>query len=266
MHVPPGFGKTTTKRRNLRRRLKRQHAKSSIPHTTNPQSLGPTSHPQSSELLYVTPIPVFEQKIRASTLRHKNKKASQYLTEKIGQKIIFPAEKGALGAMFQVSATDTGAGAESIRTYGTRPISDVSRFLAPSERQDKRELPFNVFVTTVSLEEGGSYWPALNAENHCLAYDEDICAADRCMEMTSKLTRPTTDTMTWDEPSSTGASLADKRNQQYTEQIDDLLRAEMDWETAPKITEFSLLQSGQIVGWKVRLLYNIFAEPFSLVL
>ncbi|KAF9032164.1 hypothetical protein BDZ89DRAFT_1063543 [Hymenopellis radicata] len=143
-HVPPGQGRHQTRSRNLRRRVKKQHEQalaSGIPFETPPPppknlsttNLQPLGEPNGDSALNLSMF----------SLGNKNKKKGykQALEKPATAKIVFNSDEPS----------------SSISTPPTKSAPTQSfpfnqqRLIPPSERED---LPSNMFVTSVDVEEG----------------------------------------------------------------------------------------------------------------
>jgi len=159
LHVPPGQGKTTTQRRNLRRRLKKQHTKTStLVSGSSPADshFQPDIISQCADVLQPASwLPTFGQ----VSFRNKNKKRGfRISSNNPRQKIVFPLEKDALAAKVRVAAQLTDGAFATTQSSGNCPTSGRFRLISPSERQDRGELPCNMFVTIIDVEQCANDW------------------------------------------------------------------------------------------------------------
>lgn len=166
--VPPGQGKSATKNRNLRRRLKKQHERLSAEQASNGLlgvnniPLGPqVSVPVLEEILDISaddhtetaPGSNTPQTFMMASLSNKNKRKGfkQAMASTLPKKIVFadpeaaPAQAEPAPLPFPTaSASEVTAVAPSI----------FPRLIPPSEKQENGQLPVNMFVTSIDVEEG----------------------------------------------------------------------------------------------------------------
>ncbi|KAI0313247.1 hypothetical protein OF83DRAFT_1142260 [Amylostereum chailletii] len=162
--VPPGYGKPSTHSRNLRRRKKIQYERStesSLPlpaASANVTPLGIPSIPLSTTMIDDSAVaaPTSTPDYDMMTLSNKNKRRGfkRSMAGVIPQRITFDEPS-------QAPVLPSGAASTSV----SRPTSPTKfpRLIPPSEKQELGQLPPNMFVTSVDVEEG--LWPRKRKNN-----------------------------------------------------------------------------------------------------
>jgi hypothetical protein len=252
-HVPPGCGKPTTQRRNLRRRLKKRSAKNDEQPTAPPgsssantQPLGPKLNPSGNHTPSTNATsaiaPDGEPTIFMASFRNKNKRPGfkKSMNKPLAQKIVFSVVEDAES---HLSSPSTSNNVQPVDAAGDSLVIKPLRLITPSEKQDRGELPSNIFVSTVNVEEGLEQMRQERKQETHGSFDEE--ADDWAYNIDEGCYN--------DEQSQKG----DHRSENLTNDIwvDNLTlclrRAEEEWESSVKITGFSELKPGQIVGWMV---------------
>ncbi|KAJ4481112.1 hypothetical protein J3R30DRAFT_3464435 [Lentinula aciculospora] len=170
-HVPPGLGSLKTRKRNIRRRLKKKHEVNTFTSVPTPpkritgvniaplgsktNSLASTSRASAAQISEVDPLndPL---NLTMFSLGNKNKKKGyKYaLALPTTQKKVFnnpdasaAQENEMLNGSLPLSATIFTSAPE-------HPLTHQRRVIPPSELQSLGKLPKNIFVTSVDVEEG----------------------------------------------------------------------------------------------------------------
>lgn len=265
--MPPGQGKIATKNRNLRRRLKKQHARVASLGLQNDNANGVNSIPlgtrDSSSDVEMREIdarsepavPVAgstrAQPIFMASLSNKNKRKGfkQAMASTLPKKIVFAApEYPTLVGAVESSALPFASIISSEVTV-TAP-NNFPRLVPPSDKQENGQLPPNMIVTSIDVEEGmhsgGGGRKTKNkrlsrqmlkrsetqeVENVVLDYggeDDGMIPTQRDYDMP--------------EPDITDRSGRDEWH-----------RVEKNWDKLSKFTAASQVSAGSLIGWKVRL-------------
>ena len=257
-HVPPGCGKPTTQRRNLRRRLKKRYAKNDEQPTapagsssTNTQLLGiklnPSGNHTSSTNATSAIAPDGEPTIFMASFRNKNKRPGfkKSMNKPLPQKIVFSVGEDAESPLSSPSSSNR---AQPVDAAGDGLIIKPPRLITPSEKQNRGELPSNIFVSTVNVEEGLVQTRRERKQETHDSSDEEV-----------------------DGYNGEQSQKGDHRSENLTNDIsvDNLTlclrRAEEEWESSVKITGFSELKPGQIVGWMVIIYLYHFYCPLTVL-
>ncbi|KAG1729088.1 uncharacterized protein EDB91DRAFT_1160174 [Suillus paluster] len=237
--VPPGYGKPSTRNRNLRRRRKRV-----AEHNQSPEeSLAPTSGANS-----VVPLPIqhmslasissdayaadvepeSEPQVMMASLRNKNKKKNfrQFMDKPLPPKIIFAEREN---ASVQESPSEppnklTPAGTSTREKVSVPPVK-YARLIPPSERDD---LPSNILVTSVDVEEGMRPKKKRRSKEEPVAapYDDESCTPNFSLDY-----------------GSAEVSVVNPDEALH-------LRAEQQWDLLSKITNVSQAKVNSIVAYK----------------
>jgi hypothetical protein len=208
--------------------------------------VAPVSNPTTASASNV------ELAVCMSSLRNKNKKKGfrNSMTRPSPQKIIFSTES-------ETSVTDCVLSPKPMTSVvgSAVLVSQTSdggqpRLITPSEKQSRGELPVNVFVTTVDLEEGlHSKKPIRCSKARRLLDGEQGGVAGVNIGHGSPSD---------DEGSKrrTDRDISPRTAWENVPQL-DLDQAGRDWESSAEITTLSQLRPGKIVGWKVLLFVKI---------
>ncbi|KAH9921566.1 uncharacterized protein BXZ73DRAFT_79949 [Epithele typhae] len=186
-HVPPGFGKPSTHSRNIRRRRKKmveRIASTVEPASVNDIPLGPRAPPVAGSSSSATPIEAQELFVQGSSkkqtngtdgqtaeaplfmmasLQNKNKRRGfkAALSKGVPAKINFlEAEEMEIlqNATMESDAMVVEATLQVVSPPpSSKTKSHVPRLVPPSEKQELGQIPSNMFVTSVDVEEG--MWP-----------------------------------------------------------------------------------------------------------
>ncbi|KAG0698015.1 hypothetical protein DFH29DRAFT_943544 [Suillus ampliporus] len=233
--VPPGYGKPSTRNRNLRRRRKRLAEHNNPPE----EPLAPTSGANSilplpmsltrtsSEAYAADAEPESEPQVMMVSLRNKNKKKNfrQLMDKPLPPKIVFAELEN---APMQETASEPldkpiPTGTSTQDKVSIHPVKHA-RLIPPSERND---LPSNIFVTSVDLEEG--IWPKKKRRSKeepvTASYHDDSCTADLNLD--------------YGPAEVSGVNLDEALH----------LRAEQQWDSLPKITNVSQVKVDNIVAY-----------------
>lgn len=233
--VPPGYGKPSTRNRNLRRRRKRvaEHnqppdqplAPTSGANATLPLPIQQHSLTRTSSEAYVAEAePESEPDVMMVSLRNKNKKKNfrQLMVKPLPPKIVFAELEN---APVQTGLPDklSPAGTSNSEKVTVHPVKHAG-LIPPSEQDD---LPSNIFVTSVDVEE--HKWPKKRGSKKELvtaSYDNKSCTANFSVDYGSvevPMTNP-----------------------------DEALYccAEQQWDSLPKITSASQVKVDIIVAYK----------------
>ena len=166
--VPPGQGKTATKNRNLRRRLKKQHERLAAEQASNGLlgvnniPLGPqVSAPALEKVLDTSaddrtvpaPGPSTPQPFMMASLSNKNKRKGfkQAMASTQPKKIVFADPEA---APIQAEQAPLPFPTASTSEVTAAAPSIFPRLIPPSEKQENGQLPINMFVTSIDVEEG----------------------------------------------------------------------------------------------------------------
>lgn len=235
--VPPGYGKPSTRNRNLRRRRKRVAEHNQTPD----EPLAPTSGANavlplpiqqnfltrtSSEAYVADAEPESEPNVMMVSLRNKNKKKNfrQLMVKPLPPKIVFADLENApdqTGPLDKLVPTGT-SNAEKVAVHSVKH----ARLIPPSERDC---LPSNIFVTSVDVEDGK--WSKKRRSKGELvtpSYDNESCTANFSLDYGS---------------AEVPMTLTNPDEALY-------LRAEQQWDLLPKITSASQAKVDIIVAYK----------------
>lgn len=180
--------------------------------------------------------------------KNKNKTFKHSMSGPIPKKIVFDA-------------------GPSTATY-SQPEADVSytssgpRLITPSEKQDNGELPPNMFVTSIDVEEGmwggkkGKGKKKWEKENVELEYGDAEPDSSFLTEF-PKTVEPKKDS-TCDSEMPTDSVFIAKHF--------DWAHAEAQWDKFADVTSPQQLPSGTLVGWKVRYFISFTVWPLILCL
>ncbi|KAI0073396.1 hypothetical protein K474DRAFT_1710731 [Panus rudis PR-1116 ss-1] len=279
--VPPGHGKSSTRSRNARRRRKKQYerlAQDTEPANPNDVPLGTrkaASQPEEQEpeepedqepaTSSATPAPDpsssvtqggGSREIMMASLSNKNKRRGfkNALSKPVPAKIVFDSEDQPSGSGDTSGQTNIVAlqdkdvlpfaqasDKELVKTSSTsRP-----RLVPPSEKQDRGELPPNMFVTSVDVEEGmrsqkrkkkkAQARPTqVTREVENLDYGE----AEEVVDMITTQRSPETPLSQKQNVNSGGANES------------DWTKVESRWNDLPRITQPSEVVAGLVLAWK----------------
>jgi hypothetical protein len=277
--VLPGFGRPSTQSRNRRRRVKKKHEKEAtrtelapIPPTgislTNLHPLGTKSKTQKDRdgpagdvalalnnafginakagkldpgsRMDVYPVAVVASQgpsnegkgeVMMSALRNKNKKKGfkQSMAVPLPRKIVFSNFAAPLPSQVPNGVT-----------IATRVTDAPARLIAPSEKQDRGELPLRMFVTSVDVEE--SIWGQTKKSNkHMTRRDQEEWPTEEICDGGSVTYR---ENVPEGEPSVVDGGSAETLDLDW-----DLV--EKQWEAFEEINQVEQLKVGSSVGWKV---------------
>ncbi|KAG2056197.1 hypothetical protein BDR06DRAFT_995648 [Suillus hirtellus] len=234
--VPPGYGKPSTRNRNLRRRRKRV-----AEHNQSPDKpLAPISGANavlplpiqqnssihtSSEVYVVDAEPESEPNVMMVSLRNKNKKKNfrQLMDKPLPPKIVFSELENA-PAQAEPPDKLLPAGTSNPEEVAVPPIKHA-RLIPPSERNS---LPSNIFVTSVDVEEGKRPKKKRRSKEELAtaSYDNESCTADFSLDY-----------------GSAEVPMANPDEVSY-------LRADQQWDLLPKITSALQVAVDNIVAYK----------------
>ncbi|KAI0092660.1 hypothetical protein BDY19DRAFT_497019 [Irpex rosettiformis] len=262
--VPPGQGKTATKKRNLRRRLKKHYERLGAEQAlnglfgVNNVPLGPrasTSAQVQEESFEVTgdddilPTP---PTIMMASLSNKNKRKGfkQAMASTLPKKIVFSTPDDESTEAEQTALPFPAASTSEVAA--TAP-SIFPRLIPPSEKQENGQIPVNMIVTSIDVEEGlypsrkknkkqGSRQQQLESEiqqveNVVPNYGEED--GDHDMIPTQR---------TADVAPSGGEVEPLASTRVNYSQVWEV--TEEHWETLPKIRDPEYVLVGNFVGWK----------------
>ncbi|KAG1785925.1 uncharacterized protein HD556DRAFT_1418851 [Suillus plorans] len=234
--VPPGYGKPSTRNRNLRRRRKRVAEHNQPPdkplapisgaNTVLPLSTQQNSSIRTSSEAYVADAgPESEPNVMMVSLRNKNKKKNfrQLMDKPLPPKIVF-SELEKAPAQAEPPDKVVPAGTSTLEEVAV-PLVKHARLIPPSERNS---LPSNIFVTSVDVEEGKrpkKKWRS-KEELARASYDNESCTADFSLDY-----------------GSAEVSMANPDEVFY-------LRADQQWDLLPKITSALQVTVDNIVAYK----------------
>ncbi|KAG1875418.1 hypothetical protein DFJ58DRAFT_756165 [Suillus subalutaceus] len=234
--VPPGYGKPSTRNRNLRRRRKRvaehnQHPDEPLAPTSGANAVLPLPNQQnsltrtSSEAYVADAEPESEPNVMMISLRNKNKKKNfrQLMDKPLPPKIVFAELEN---APVQAEPPDklAPAGTSNSEKLTVPPVKQA-RLIPPSERDD---LPSNIFVTSVDVEEGKRPKKKQRSKENIVtaSYDDESCTANFSLDYGS----------------------AEVPMMNPDEALH--LRAEQQWDLLPKLTGASQVKVDNIVAYK----------------
>lgn len=186
-HVPPGYGKSSTHSRNLRRRLKRAHDRSQrntlatfsasngtpIRITTSLSQPPPDVEPHLEPLNLIVhneTTAIEESQLMMLSLRQKNKNKKKNIRTPFSSPL--PPK-----IVFENSSTSS-APHPTPPSVCPRPQSH-SRLVVPSERQDAGTLPPRMFISSASVKEKPKYGSKHKESMHkykYAAYNEEPSA------------------------------------------------------------------------------------------
>jgi len=183
-----------------------------------------------------------EPAIFMSSLRNKNKKKGfkNAMTKLFPQKIVFST------GHTSDSVPPSSADVNNAESTCNRTLNDSSRCLiTPSEKQDRSELPHNIFVTSVDVE-------AEMMGRHKPKWESNVLAdglLDANNEKAVGQGSPSYEERTPIESNWIGDASRTSDWGDYSQL--DVNHVQERWETFTEITEISQLTSGQTVCWKV---------------
>lgn len=249
--VPPGYGKPSTRNRNLRRRRKRiaghnqppdePSAPTSGANAVLPLPIQQNSLTRTSSEAYVADIePDSEPNVMMASLRNKNKKKNfrQLMDKPLPPKIVFAElENTSIQAEPPDKLAPTGtSSSEKVAV----PSVKYARLIPPSERNN---LPSNIFVTSVDVEEGK--WrkkkQASKKELGTVSHNDESCTANFSLDY-----------------GSAEVPMGNPDEALY-------LRAEQQWDLLPKITSTSQVPVDNIVAYKALAISPMTRTPEMLI-
>lgn len=182
----------------------------------------------------------------ALSLSNKNKRKGfkSHLHDEIPQKIVFAADANRAGSAPVAGPSTSPSGPEAHAPDDQHPSRPAPRLIPPSERQERGELPPNIFVTSVDVEEG--LW---NGKKRGKSKKKKQADADEWVE-------ETTDWLDYGDSERQQAdveeNVADQRPREDVAgvQWEDIERR---WDTLIRVTDKSQLRPGLLLGWKVGL-------------
>ncbi|KAH7930316.1 hypothetical protein BV22DRAFT_1028542 [Leucogyrophana mollusca] len=239
--VPPGYGKQSTRSRNLRRRRKRQYDKEdpgqpAPPAKTsaaNAVALGDKSTTTSSPEPLVDEGENIEPHLMMMSFRNKNKRKGfkQSMTKVLPAKIIFSELAKEVGEMPVPSSQS--AGLSVVAETSTQP---PPRLIPPSER---KHLPPNLFVTSVDVEEGMKHSKKKRKTHQQEDGPERPYGAGYADDTVLDYGHA-------QEPELAQTYDAHKASEEEFQ----ITAIEKKWNSYAKVTDKSQLRSGSVVGWK----------------
>ncbi|KAI0352789.1 hypothetical protein OH77DRAFT_1459755 [Trametes cingulata] len=275
--VPPGLGKPATHSRNLRRRRKKMYERlaltaepasvNEIPlgaraHTLEPARTGSAStEPQTQAQEQARPREKdAEQQAQGETpafmmasLQNKNKRRGfkNMLSQGVPPKIVFPdASQAAAGSSSEQPSMDVDPDArivEAVLEVQPTPQRVQPRLVPPSEKQELGQIPANMFVTSVDVEEG--MWPAkgknkkkkkkkqAQVEQEAWEYEQEDSFAGGLPYDDVEVIQPSAV-----EVGGHGAAAAEGSTEHAV--------VAAKWDTLRKITDKEQVQPGATVAWK----------------
>jgi hypothetical protein len=262
--VPPGQGKPATQNRNLRRRRKKQYERLAAEQALSgmlgvnniPLGLGTLGMPADAVNMVIDDdaiVPTSShgqnpQTFMMASLSNKNKRKGfkQAMTSNIPKKIVFSDPDGTSSTVQEPILPFSASTAAEVAAAA--PDNSL-RLVPPSERQENGQLPANMIVTSIDVDEGlypirkkdkKKYSPpqlrrseTQEVENVILNYDDgdaDMIPTQRTPVITKAM----------DKSVETQGFLAR-----------DWQRIEEKWETLRKISDAARVAKGSLVGWKV---------------
>ncbi|KAG2344969.1 hypothetical protein BDR05DRAFT_960940 [Suillus weaverae] len=234
--VPPGYGKPSTRNRNLRRRRKRvaehdQPPDEPLAPTSGANAVLPLPIQQnnltrpSSEAYVADAEPEPEPNVMMISLRNKNKKKNfrQLMDKPLPPKIVF-AELENAPARADPPDKLAPAGTSNSEKVAVPPVKHA-RLIPPSERDD---LPSNIFVTSVDVEEGQRSKKKRRSKEQLVtaSCDNESCTADFTLDY----------------------GLAEVPMTNPGEALH--LRAEQQWDLLPQLTSASQVKVDNVVAYK----------------
>ncbi|KII96121.1 hypothetical protein PLICRDRAFT_170702 [Plicaturopsis crispa FD-325 SS-3] len=257
--APPGYGKPTTHARNIRRRRKRQHTRDStgMPNplpagssSTNAIPLGPGSTHSDPE---PTPVPekdAADERITMASLRNKNKKRGykNAMSNALPQKIVFSSDHVEPAPARDVPHS---AEADAHLEQAHRATADYPRLIPPSEKQDAGQLPPNLFVTSIDVEEGMHGKKKKKKKRASQLASEPVYAEDEALYLEYGLHEDADQVMA-------SGDVTTQRNPSGQLPLESLADGslpnfdvvETRWESYINITDISQLRPRGLVGWK----------------
>ena len=289
--VPPGYGKTTTHARNLRRKRVRalqaqQRAESILqkipaPHVLSPTNTIPLGERSSSRTLgyakhkgnkeAMTLIADEEMRVEEAeevqgvmmaSLGNKNKKKGfkKFLSAPVPKKIVFTGNGQAITTSISASTAQSSVSQSRMsKNESSTPLESCQsrpRLIPPSEIQECGKLPPNMFVTSVDVE--ADLWISSEkkrknqTEEIDVSHDLDYSHIDENgCQPLEDATMPPADE---GHDSPVGEVNGDPKNtirRMSANTAFDWSKAEQLFENGLKVSEVDGLRTGQVVGWKV---------------
>ncbi|KIP10560.1 hypothetical protein PHLGIDRAFT_219210 [Phlebiopsis gigantea 11061_1 CR5-6] len=234
-HVPPGQGKAATQSRNARRRRKKMYERLPLPAeplSVNETPLGPrqTARPESPQPRPAT-VANAAPVVMMASLSNKNKRKGfkQAMANSLPPKIVFsnPASAEEILPFSTTSPGEIQAAAPSI----------FPRLVAPSEKQANGQLPPNMFVTSIDVEEGLRKGKKKNKKKATPAAVRHETAEVEYM------------VLDYGEPDDHIPAQRDLSSS-ATATHKDWAKVESGWDGYAKIADVAQIKPGGIVGWK----------------
>jgi hypothetical protein len=250
-HVPPGQGKASTRSRNLRRRQRKTLLKVS---QTDDKTNENENSSASMELLdarvpgdrsgnaqktdsvpghntsAASTVPEISPPVMMASLQTKNKNKRNRGPSSgipIPRKIVF-SQEGDDGEEISSGIMDISVQAPALPPQNsnveTKPVpSPKPRLITPSERQERGELPPDLFVTSHYCDEGDAWWNGTVTKKQRKRSHKAGSEAD----------------VKYDAPTSTTVGI-------------DVDAVERSWDTYEEIKHVDQVQAGAVLGWRVR--------------
>ncbi|GBE78973.1 hypothetical protein SCP_0201700 [Sparassis crispa] len=265
-HVPPGEGKPGMHNRNIRRHCKRMYerlAATAEPASVNMIPLGSEVHSLVPSQCETTNLPRIEEEqpvtpsneadtapaFMMASLQNKNKRKGfkNALAFGVPAKIVFSSPEE---VSTDTARMDVGAAWDALpffRAQGNE-VADVirstsfMRLVPPSEKEERRQLPPNMFITSIDVEEG---LPAKKRkkQSKVKAWEKDATMEDSYLPYDEPDEALSADTM--------GASAGcDSVAESQLSPSFDRGIVEGRWSALTKITAPAQLQVGCKVAWK----------------
>ena len=178
-----------------------------------------------------------------ASLSNKNKRKGfkQAMTGMLPPKLVFSAEDDAPGPGEAALPFNTTPAVE----MAAAALNMFSRLVPPSEKQEKGQIPANMFVTSIDVEEGMHTSRKKNKKKAIEKKLIETHAANETAEVENMV-------LDYGEPNEHIPTQREQPSPAQTYPEGDWVHVESNWADLPKITEALQLQSGALVGWKVR--------------
>ncbi|KAI0751669.1 hypothetical protein C8Q80DRAFT_1268869 [Daedaleopsis nitida] len=268
--VPPGLGKSSTHSRNIRRRRKKMYERLTMtvePASVNDIPLGSratTLEPRTLSQIDVSthaPAALESQKGKGeekaqdennlpepplfmmASLQNKNKRRGfkDALTRGVPAKITFPESHVASSSAQPDADVDAVMVEATLRVEETpRRQQQQPRLIPPSEKQELGQLPPNVFVTSVDVEEGK--WSARRKNKK----KKKAAQADETWDQREEEAYP--DALPYDDVPV--AAVTSTTQATAAADVAEHAVVAAQWDTLRKITEKAQVAVGATVAWK----------------
>lgn len=253
-HVPPGQGKPSTQNRNARRRRKKMYerlATSAEPASANDVPLGERRAPVQERPASATPAQQQQAPAPAAptfmmaSLSNKNKRKGfkQAMAGMLPEKIVFST--GVAGAEEAEEAPLPFTNTPAVEMTATAP-NMFPRLVPPSEKAEKGQIPANMFVTSIDVEEGMHKGKKNNKKKKAEKQEKRVAEANVADE-TAEVENIVLD---YGYPEGHISTQRDVPAPAASHPEGDWRHVEKNWANLSKLTAETQLQPGTLVGWK----------------